>query len=125
MVGKVLIVIATVAVLGIGYVNLVDSDSDSTTAPGATTGVPEVAAEELPIYALADVAERNTREDCWTIIDGFVYDITEFVNRHPGGVDNILQACGTDRTAQFETPSGPHNQSSLQSVQQYRIGRLQ
>lgn len=46
------------------------------------------------------VALHNTEDDCWTIINGSVYDISSYIPRHPGG-DNILSACGTDGTEFF------------------------
>jgi cytochrome b involved in lipid metabolism len=48
----------------------------------------------------AQVALHNTKDDCWTIIDSTVYDITSYIPRHPGG-NNILSACGVDATAFF------------------------
>lgn len=51
-------------------------------------------------FTKEEVATRNSRNDCWTIIDGIVYDITSYITRHPGG-DNILSACGTDGTEYF------------------------
>lgn len=48
----------------------------------------------------SEVAVHNTEEDCWTIIDNSVYDITSYVSRHPGG-NNILSACGVYATEFF------------------------
>ncbi len=44
------------------------------------------------------VAKHASKDDCWTIIDSSVYNLTSFIQEHPGG-DNILSACGTDATA--------------------------
>lgn len=51
-------------------------------------------------YTLDEVTKRNSKDDCWTVIDGVVYDITSYISRHPGG-NNILSACGTDGTEFF------------------------
>lgn len=48
----------------------------------------------------AVVATHSSADDCWTIVSGKVYNITEYIPRHPGG-DTILQACGTDGTTLF------------------------
>lgn len=47
------------------------------------------------------VAGHATKEDCWTIVDKSVYNLTSFIAEHPGG-DNILSACGVDATEYFK-----------------------
>jgi cytochrome b involved in lipid metabolism len=32
-----------------------------------------------------DVAKNNTDESCWIVIDAKVYDLTDFLEAHPGG----------------------------------------
>lgn len=54
----------------------------------------------LASYTSQDVSAHKTKSDCWTIINGSVYDITSYVQGHPGG-DNILSACGVDATEYF------------------------
>ncbi|KAJ3194439.1 hypothetical protein HK101_002708 [Irineochytrium annulatum] len=49
-----------------------------------------------------DVASHNTRDDCWMVIEGKVYDITRFLDEHPGGEEVLLEQAGTDATEAFE-----------------------
>ncbi|CAA6668011.1 unnamed protein product [Spirodela intermedia] len=69
------------------------------------------------IYTLADVSKHNTHEDCWLVIDGKVYDVTKFLDDHPGGDDVLLSStvpCWHIDTATIPTkvkytpPKQPH-----------------
>ncbi|THV02065.1 hypothetical protein K435DRAFT_654173 [Dendrothele bispora CBS 962.96] len=51
---------------------------------------------------LQQVSENNTRGSCWVIINNHVYDVTEFLGRHPGGSSIILKYAGRDATAAYE-----------------------
>ncbi|CAK5272099.1 unnamed protein product [Mycena citricolor] len=51
---------------------------------------------------LSVIAQHNSRESCWIIVHGKVYDITDFLDEHPGGSRIILRYAGTDATAAYE-----------------------
>lgn len=71
------------------------------------------------------ITSHNAEDDCWTIIDGNIYDITEYVNFHPGGKQQILTACGVDATEAFNTKGGRdhgHLPSTLAILEQYYVG---
>jgi Cytochrome b5-like Heme/Steroid binding domain len=52
-------------------------------------------------HSLSEVALHNNAQSCWTAISGNVYDLTPFINQHPGGSRTILTLCGIDGTALF------------------------
>jgi len=56
----------------------------------------------------AAIAEHNSRESCWIIVHANVYDVTEFLDEHPGGSKIILKYAGKDATAEYE-PIHPPN----------------
>jgi hypothetical protein len=62
----------------------------------------------------AEVSQHAAPDDCWTIIDGSVYDMTPFLNRHPGGSAAIAGLCGGDGTAGFR---GQHGSASSPNAQ--------
>ena len=48
-----------------------------------------------------EVAENNTSESLWCIIDHRVYDVTDFQDAHPGGSVVMQQYAGQDATTAF------------------------
>ncbi|XP_075509003.1 cytochrome B5-like protein isoform X2 [Primulina tabacum] len=52
------------------------------------------------VYSKAEVSLHNRRTDCWIIIKEKVYDVTSYVEEHPGG-DAILTHAGDDSTKGF------------------------
>ena len=77
-------------------------------------------------YTVTEVAKHNKPEDAWTIIGGKVYNITKWINKHPGG-NVILQGIGRDATALFNNKGGGsgHSASAHKILSRYYIGELQ
>ncbi|KAK7680433.1 hypothetical protein QCA50_016430 [Cerrena zonata] len=48
-----------------------------------------------------ELKSHKTKEDCWTSINGKVFNITPYVDFHPGGVGEIMKCAGRDGTALF------------------------
>ena len=109
------------------------STPTSTPTPTPTptpTGTPTVTPTPVPTptqtvreFTAADVAARNNRANCWSIINGNVYDLTKWIEQHPGGDDKILRICGVDGTSRF---TGQHGGSSsvAAELKNYLIGVL-
>ncbi|KAF7364023.1 hypothetical protein MSAN_01061000 [Mycena sanguinolenta] len=54
------------------------------------------------MWSLDQVALHNMPTDCWVIIKNRVYDVTEFLEEHPGGSKLILEYAGRDATSVYE-----------------------
>lgn len=74
-------------------------------------------------YTLAEVAEHNSGTSCWTAINGGVYDVTTWINQHPGGPEHILALCGTDGSAAFNGQHGGEARPAAE-LATFKIGTL-
>lgn len=74
-----------------------------------TTASGSLGATTSPVKAeigATEVATHASRESCWSIINGNVYDLTSWIPKHPGGEEAILRLCGTDGSAKFNGQHG-------------------
>lgn len=80
---------------------------------------------ELPQFSLNEVQQHNTEKDFWVIHRAKVYDISEFLERHPGGKDILLSFAGQDVTT-LMTQDDPHKHTTFAYglLRKYLIGRL-
>ncbi|CAE6497016.1 unnamed protein product [Rhizoctonia solani] len=60
-----------------------------------------------------EVQKHNTRDSCWVVINGEIYDVTGFLNDHPGGIGPILKVAGLDATRVFVPIHPPDTLSAL------------
>lgn len=75
----------------------------------------------------AEVAKHNSQSDCWQIINGNVYNLTDEINRHPGGADRIIKLCGQDATEAYNTKDGrgmPHSAMADEQLNSLLVGKL-
>jgi cytochrome b involved in lipid metabolism len=72
---------------------------------------------------MAQVAAANGASKCWTVINGNVYDLTTWINQHPGGPEHILSICGKDGTSAFEAQHGGQSQPAS-ILASFKIGTL-
>ncbi|KAJ5772671.1 hypothetical protein N7520_003200 [Penicillium odoratum] len=56
----------------------------------------------MAVFDAAEVAKHNTRESCWVVLYGKVYDVTDFLSSHPGGAKIILKLAGKDATEEYD-----------------------
>jgi hypothetical protein len=73
-------------------------------------------------FSRDEVKQNNTEDSLWFIIDSKVYDVTDFVDAHPGGEYVLKQVAGTDATEAFYNL---HRQEVLQKYSSLCIGTVQ
>ncbi|NXB00535.1 CYB5B protein, partial [Cnemophilus loriae] len=71
---------------------------------------------------LEEVAKRNSNREAWLVIHGRVYDVTRFLEEHPGGEEVLLEQAGRDATESFEDVG--HSTDAREMLKQYYIGEV-
>ena len=139
---RALILVGVLILFGIGaFVLSANSSEDDVVSTNSTqrssneTSTPASAdtSSDERLLKQEEIAVNNSKDSCWTVIDGAVYDITAYVPRHPGG-STILQACGGDGSSLFndrQTDDGervgsgtPHSRGASSQLSGFRIGTL-
>mmetsp|Transcript_30031 Transcript_30031/g.36817 ORF Transcript_30031/g.36817 Transcript_30031/m.36817 type:complete len:461 (-) Transcript_30031:14-1396(-) len=74
-------------------------------------------------YTWQEVAKHNSKESAWVYIDDTVYDVTNFLYKHPGGHRMLLLMAGRDITDLFITYH-PFTNKPQQMLHKFEIGKL-
>ena len=73
-------------------------------------------------YTMEDVAKHNALPSVWSVYKGDVYDITMYINVHPGGKKILEKVYGKDMTPLFNKFHGYVN--IVQMIGPLKIGTL-
>ena len=77
----------------------------------------------LPTLTSAEVQSHNTAKSCYITLGPNVYDVTEFLDAHPGGGDLILEHGGKDVTEILKDEiSHEHSDAAYEILDEYHIG---
>jgi len=71
---------------------------------------------------LEDVKKHNTRDSVWFVIHNKVYDVTNFMDEHPGGEEVLLEQAGKNASEIFEDVS--HSADAKDLMKKYLVGEL-
>jgi cytochrome b involved in lipid metabolism len=93
-------VLVIVIIIGFYVWNMKKSYSPITQEDNSKTST-STTASLLPTYTMTDIRFHNSTTSCYTAINGGVYDLTSWINQHPGGKENILNICGKDGSVPF------------------------
>jgi len=56
----------------------------------------------LPTFTLGEISKHNKENDSWIVIKNKVYNVTNWMPKHPGGSSLIMNLAGKDCTDEFE-----------------------
>jgi len=92
----------------------------------------ETASPERPtVYSLSEVEKHSTIDDCWMVIERAVYDVSDYVPRHPAPQEVLKPWCGREATMGMRTKgedsrgNSDHSARAWRMLERYRIGELQ
>uniref|UniRef100_A0A8C2F9Y1 Cytochrome b5 reductase 4 n=1 Tax=Cyprinus carpio TaxID=7962 RepID=A0A8C2F9Y1_CYPCA len=69
-----------------------------------------------------ELKKHNTRNDCWTCIRGMVYNVSAYMDFHPGGEEELMRAAGIDSTELFDQVHRWVNYESM--LKECLVGRM-
>ncbi|KAI1902208.1 hypothetical protein AGOR_G00042350 [Albula goreensis] len=78
--------------------------------------------QTVKYYRLSEVEERNTFKSTWIIINYKIYDVTKFLEEHPGGEEVLREQAGGDATESFEDVG--HSSDAREMAESFIIGEL-
>ncbi|OEH75136.1 putative cytochrome b5 [Cyclospora cayetanensis] len=78
---------------------------------------------KLPELSWEEIRKHTSAESCWCVFHGLVYDLTKFLNKHPGGSHIIIETAGRDATDAFEDIG--HSLEARIMADEYIIGRVE
>lgn len=57
---------------------------------------------ESKVYTIEEVQKHNSTDDLWIVYNGKVYDVSPYLDEHPGGEEVIVDFAGADATEAFD-----------------------
>eukprot|EP00525_Craspedostauros_australis_P009718 CAMPEP_0198112426 /NCGR_PEP_ID=MMETSP1442-20131203/4282_1 /TAXON_ID= /ORGANISM="Craspedostauros australis, Strain CCMP3328" /LENGTH=130 /DNA_ID=CAMNT_0043769189 /DNA_START=117 /DNA_END=509 /DNA_ORIENTATION=+ len=85
-------------------------------------------AEELKEYTLEEISGHTTEADCWLIIGNAtnggpkVYNVSKYLDDHPGGAEVLLDVAGKDADEFFEDIG--HSKEAREELSKYLVGKV-
>ncbi|XP_053721615.1 cytochrome b5 [Synchiropus splendidus] len=89
----------------------------------SNNGVADASVDDgVQYYRMEDIRKHNMSTDTWLVIHNKIYDVTKFLEEHPGGEEVLLEQAGSDATESFEDVG--HSIDARDMLQQYYVGDL-
>ncbi|KAI6249072.1 putative cytochrome b5 [Erysiphe necator] len=73
-------------------------------------------------FLYSEVSEHSAKEDLYMVIEDKVYDVTKFLDEHPGGEEVMLDVAGQDATEAFNDVG--HSDEARKILTNLEIGEL-
>lgn len=100
-----------------------DKDDDDGERDDDKTIVTQPVTTGPKTYTMDEVKAQAAAGKCWSAIGGKVYDLSDWINKHPGGAGAIKSLCGIDGTAKFQAVHGGQGKPEA-VLAKYLLGAL-
>jgi len=81
---------------------------------------------ELPVFNWQEIKKHDQEKDAWVVKDGKVYDVSKFLQEHPGGSSIVVPHLGQDIAEVFEDEDyHEHSDVAHSMLERYQIGYLE
>lgn len=77
----------------------------------------------MKYYSINEINQHKNKNNCWIILHGNVYNVTMFLNKHPGGENIIFKYAGKDASQAFDDIK--HSKTAIQLLDPYFIGLVE
>ena len=91
--------------------------------PAAVESQIEVEVGAPRVIGLDEIKVHNKNGDCWLVINKKVYDVSNYMESHPGGFDILLEnSNGLDATEAYD--DADHTKRAKEMLIKYYIGDI-
>ncbi|KAJ5251027.1 hypothetical protein N7489_001437 [Penicillium chrysogenum] len=77
-----------------------------------------------PLISSSELEKHTTADDCWIVVHSRIYDVTAFLNEHPGGPAIILKYAGNDASKAYDEVHSPSMIHKTLTTEQFK-GRIE
>jgi cytochrome b involved in lipid metabolism len=123
---KELLIAILLGIAGIVFLGFVLTNASKKKIPiqeQTQTSTPTSIQNQTQTFTAKDVATHATTNNCYMIVNGSVYNLTNYLSEHP---TDISSYCGTDATVVFNTRGGkgPHDAKATNRLETMFVGTL-
>jgi cytochrome b involved in lipid metabolism len=116
-------VVSLVAVGAFVFINQNKND-DSESSDTSVLSQGDTSNTNVNKLTTEEFEKHNTKEDCYVMYEEGAYDVTDYIEKHPGGAEAIIKYCGKDITNIFDKIDA-HSDVNLADWDEYFIGTVE
>lgn len=78
---------------------------------------------QMRVISKEELSKHNHEDSVWIVLFGRVYDLTPYLNIHPGSEAPLIESAGKDATSEFKSLN--HPKSAYETMKKYCIGEFE